>query len=178
MGPRAAMNPSGAPMTMNSTHAVRRARARFGSLRLGPLGSFQSGRGRFRELAIRTRNTRMGIDKVDDESIRNDKRAIPGRTACGPKFQGEPQKPGFLPTRGEKTKPFAVISSYSNEGMLRFPRGERVGGLASHTLERVLGIVHRDHRGPHRSRAPPVVRGSCRAIRSESAARRASELPR
>src|SRR2546428_5368206 len=102
MGPGAAMNPSGAPMTMNSTHAVRRARARFGSLRLGPLGSFQSGRGRFRELAIRTRNTRMGIDKVDDESIRNDKRARPGRRAWRVEFPDLPTELGFLgTTRGK-----------------------------------------------------------------------------
>src|SRR5438093_11442450 len=87
MGPRAAMKPSGAPIKMNSTHAVRRARARFGSLRLGPLGSFQSGRGRFRELAIRTRNTLKGIDKDDGESIRNDKRPVPGRTAVRTEIQ-------------------------------------------------------------------------------------------
>src|SRR2546425_9543719 len=96
MGPRAAMKPSGAPMTMNSTHAVRRARARFGRCRLGPLGSFQSGRGRLRELAIGTPNTRMGIDKADDESIRNDKRATPGRTALRTEFPGLTPKPSFL----------------------------------------------------------------------------------
>src|SRR5437867_13072209 len=98
MGPRAAMKPSGAPMTMNSTHAVRRARARFGSLRLGPLGSFQLGRGRLRELARRTPNTRMGINKVDDESIRNDKRAMPGRTALRTETPGLTAKRGFLRT--------------------------------------------------------------------------------
>src|SRR5256885_7141841 len=98
MGPRAAMKPSGAPMTMNSTHAVRRARARFGRCRLGPFGSFQSGRGRFRELAIRTRNTRIGIDKVDDESIRNDKRAMPGRTALRIEIPKLTPKTGFLRT--------------------------------------------------------------------------------
>src|SRR2546422_2166524 len=178
MGPRAAKKPSGAPMKMNNTHAMRRARARFGRCRLGPLGSFQSGRGRLRELAIRTPNTRMGINKVDDESIRNDKRAMPGRTALRTEIPRLTPKPVFSGRRGEKTKSFAVISSHSNEGMMRFPRGQRVGGLASHTLERVLGIVHRDHRRPHRSRAPPVVWGSCRAIRSESPAGRASELPR
>src|SRR2546426_1311313 len=74
MGPRAAMKPSGAPMTMNSTHARRRARARFGRLRLGPLGSFHEGRGRFREPAIRTPTTRLGLNKGDDDNIRNDKR--------------------------------------------------------------------------------------------------------
>src|SRR2546427_6116111 len=98
IGPRAAMKPSGAPMTMNSTHAVRRARARFGSLRLGPLGSFQSGRGRFRELAIRTQNTQKGIDKADDESIRNDKRATPGITALRTGNPGLTPKTGFLRT--------------------------------------------------------------------------------
>src|SRR5712691_3775878 len=51
------MKPSGAPMTKNRTHARRRARARFGRLRLGPRGSFQSGRGRFRELAIGSLST-------------------------------------------------------------------------------------------------------------------------
>src|SRR5213594_624043 len=112
MGPRAAMNPSGAPMTMNSTHAVRRARARFGSLRLGPLGSVQSGRGRFRELAIRTRKTAKDIDKDDGESIRNDKQCLAERPS-GPKFQGKTQNSVSSRRRGEKTKPFAVISSHS-----------------------------------------------------------------
>src|SRR2546426_384365 len=74
MGPRAAMKPSGAPMMRKSTHARRRARARFGRVRLGPRGSFHEGRGRFREPAIRTRNTRIGIDKGDGDNIRNDKR--------------------------------------------------------------------------------------------------------
>src|SRR5256885_7368916 len=116
MGPRAAMKPSGAPMTMNSTHAVRRARARFGRCRLGPLGSFQLGRGRLRELAIRTRNTRTGINKVDDESIRNDKRATRGRTALRIEIPRLTPKPVSSVRRGEKTKSFAVISSHSNEG--------------------------------------------------------------
>src|SRR2546427_10091887 len=97
MGPRAATKPSGAPMTMNSTHAVRRARARFGRWRLGPLGSFQSGRGRLRELAIRTPNTRMGIDKADDESIRNDKRNAWPNGPPDRNSKATP-KPGFLRT--------------------------------------------------------------------------------
>src|SRR5437899_12887241 len=74
MGPRAAMKPSGAPMTMKSAHARRRARARFGRSRLGPLGSFHEGRGRFREPAIRTPTTRLLLNKADDDNIRNDKR--------------------------------------------------------------------------------------------------------
>src|SRR2546425_8321667 len=87
MGPRAAMKPSGAPMTMKSAHARRRARARFGRLRLGPLGSFHEGRGRFREPAIRTRNTRIGIDKGDGDNIRNDKRPPATERTRGADFQ-------------------------------------------------------------------------------------------
>src|SRR3989442_11526788 len=98
MGPSAATKPSGRPMKTNSTHARRRARARFGRCRLGPLGTFQSGRGRFRELAIRTRNTQMGIDKDDGESIRNDKRAMPGGRAWRSDFPDLPTELGFLGT--------------------------------------------------------------------------------
>src|SRR5467141_1970824 len=96
MGPSAATKPSGRPMMMNSAHAVRRARARFGRCRRGPLGTFQSGRGRFRELAIRTRSTQMGIDKDDGESIRNDKRAMPGRRALWAGLPDLPTELGFL----------------------------------------------------------------------------------
>src|SRR6266581_804752 len=76
MGPRAAIKPSGTPKRMNRIQAVRRARARFGRLRLGPRGSVHEGRGRFREPAIRTPTTQMGTDKGDGDNIRNDKRAM------------------------------------------------------------------------------------------------------
>src|SRR3989442_7597100 len=98
MGPSAATKPSGRPMKMNSAHARRRASARFGRCRLGPLGTFQSGRGRFRELAIRTRNTQMGIDKDDAESIRNDKRARPRRRAWRVGLPDLQTELGFLGT--------------------------------------------------------------------------------
>src|SRR5947209_12428479 len=112
MGPRAAMKPSGAPMTMNSTHARRRARARFGRLRLGPRGSFHEGRGRFRELAIKTPNTRIGLDKGDDDNIRNDKRhRLAERTADVTSELGRENSVSSGPC-GEKTKSFAVISSH------------------------------------------------------------------
>src|SRR2546427_8394263 len=87
MGPRAAMNPSGAPTIRKSTHARRRARARFGRWRLGPRGSFHEGRGRFRELAIRTPTTRLGLDKGDDDNIRNDKRPPATERTRGADFQ-------------------------------------------------------------------------------------------
>src|SRR6266571_6730082 len=111
----------------------------------------------------------MGLDKLDDDNIRNDKWAMPGRTALRTEIPGRTPKTRFSPDDVVKRlSHLRSISSHSNEGKLRFPRGERVGGLASHTLERVLGIGHRDHRPPHRSRAPPVVWGRCRTIRSES----------
>src|SRR6266581_5963064 len=58
MGPRAAMKPSGKPIKKNRTQAVRRARALFGRLRLGPRGSANEGRGRLREPAIGSLSTR------------------------------------------------------------------------------------------------------------------------
>src|SRR5881628_3844531 len=99
MGPRAAMKPSGAPMTMNSTHARRRARARFGRLRLGPRGSFHEGRGRFREPAIRTPTTRLGLDKGDDDNIRNDKRHPLAERTAEVDFQALNEKIRFPPNR-------------------------------------------------------------------------------
>src|SRR2546428_2043204 len=122
-GPRAAMKPSGTPRMRNSTHASRRARARFGSLRLGPRGSVQAGRGRLREPAIGTPSTRMGIDKDDGESIRNDKRPPPAVGTCG--ARSKPGRANSISSgpRGEKTKSFAVISSHSNEEIERFSSG-------------------------------------------------------
>src|SRR2546425_2463891 len=122
-GPRAAMKPSGTPTTRKSAHASRRARARFGSLRFGPRGSFQSGRGRLREPAIGTPSTRMGIDKDDGESIRNDKRPPPAVGTCG--ARSKPGRANSIASgpRGEKTKSFAVISSHSNEEIERFSSG-------------------------------------------------------
>src|SRR2546425_9058792 len=102
MGPRAAMKPSGAPMTMNSTHARRRARARFGRWRLGPRGSFHEGRGRFREPAIRTPTTRLGLDKGDDDNIRNDKRPTQYRANSRSRFPDRRENFGFLRTRRRK----------------------------------------------------------------------------
>src|SRR5437870_12239964 len=98
MGPRATMKPSGAPMKMNSTHARRRARARFGRLRLGPRGSCHEGRGRFREPAIRTPTTQIGVDKGDDDNIRNDKRRRPAERTAEVDFQALTRKSGLLRT--------------------------------------------------------------------------------
>src|SRR2546422_11218799 len=113
MGPRAAMKPSGAPTIRKSTHARRRARARFGRWRLGPRGSFHEGRGRFREPAIRTPTTQLGLNKGEDDNIRNDKRhRLAERIAyVTSKFVRE----NSLSSGGrvEQTKSFAVISSHS-----------------------------------------------------------------
>src|SRR5438309_8456412 len=117
------MKPSGAPITMKSAHARRRARARFGRLRLGPLGSFHEGRGRFREPAIRTPTTRLGLNKGDDDNIRNDKRhRLAERTADVTSRLG---RENSVPSGrgGEKTKPFAVISSHGTTGSRGFPLG-------------------------------------------------------
>src|SRR3989475_10595388 len=54
---------------------------------------------------------------------------MPGRTALRTEIPRLTPKPVFSGRRGEKTKSFAVISSHSNDGMMRFPRGQRVGGL-------------------------------------------------
>src|SRR5438132_4357572 len=119
------MKPSGAPMTRNKIHAVRRARARFGSLRLGPRGSVQAGRGRLREPAMRSPSTRMGIDKDHGESIRNDKR--PPRAVRTGGARSRPGRASSISSEphGEKTKSFAVISSGGNEGMMRVPLGAK-----------------------------------------------------
>ncbi len=78
------MKPRGTPTTRNSAHASRRARALGGSLPFGPRGSVQLGRGRLRELAIRTPSTQMGIDKGDGDNIRNDKHTAGGwDETCG-----------------------------------------------------------------------------------------------
>src|SRR2546428_4645918 len=112
MGPRAAMKPSGAPTIRKSTHARRRARARFGRLRLGPRGSFHEGRGRFREPAIRTPTTRIGLDKADDDNIRNDKRHRLAERTADMTCKLRRENSVSSGRRSEKTKSFAVISSH------------------------------------------------------------------
>src|SRR5256885_10733385 len=72
----------------------------------------------------RRRHTRLQGDwssdvcssDLDDESIRNDKRATRGRTALRIEIPRLTPKPVSSVRRGEKTKSFAVISSHSNEG--------------------------------------------------------------
>src|SRR2546422_11607465 len=117
------MKASGTPKTKNKTQAVRRARALRGNLRFGPLGSFQAGRGRLREPAIRTPSTRMGIDKGDGESIRNDKRPPGTERTRGADFQTRRENSVSSGRGGEKTKPFAVISSHGTTGSRGFPLG-------------------------------------------------------
>src|SRR5881628_1343562 len=127
MGPRAAMKPSGAPMTTNSTHARRRARARFGRWRLGPRGSFHEGRGRFRELAIRTPTTRLSLNKADDDNIRNDKRHRLAERAADMTCKLRRENSVSSGLVGEKTKSFAVISSHRHRRDVEgFPLGHRV----------------------------------------------------
>src|SRR3989475_13204112 len=104
----------------------------------------------------------MGLNKDDGESIKNDKRARPGRTALGTEPGRRTAEVGLLRTGGEKTKSFAVISSHRHrrevEGLLE---GQRIGRLAFRALERVLGIVYCRHRGPQESHAPALVRRAC-----------------
>src|SRR2546428_6165121 len=150
MGPRAAMKPSGAPTIRKSTHARRRAHARCGSWRHGPRGSYYEARGRFRELAITTPTTRIGLDKGDDDNIRNDKRhRLAERTADVTSRLGRENWVSSGPC-GEKTKSFAVISSHSNEGMLSVPPGQGLEGLASHAFTSSRGRrVRRRSRPAH-----------------------------
>src|SRR3989454_547158 len=132
MGPRAAMKPSGAPMMRKSTHARRRARARFGRVRLGPRGSFHEGRGRFREPAIRTRNTRIGIDKGDGDNIRNDKRPTGYRANSRSGFPDPAREFGFLRTRRRKDQAICGHIFSWHDGISRVsPRAIRKGGLHS-----------------------------------------------
>src|SRR2546427_10904318 len=127
-GPRAAMKPSGTPTMRNSTHASRRARARFGSLRLGPRGSVQAGRGRLREPAMRTPSTRMGIDKDDGESIRNDKRPPRAVRTCG----AVPKRAERIPfLRNREVKRLSHLRSYlltATKKSRGFPQDQGVGG--------------------------------------------------
>src|SRR3989449_5207031 len=132
MGPRAAMKPSGAPMMRKSTHARRRARARFGRVRLGPRGSFHEGRGRFREPAIRTRNTRMAIDKGDGDNIRNDKRPPATRANSRSRFFRRVWKFGFLRTRRRKDQAICGHIFSWHDGISKVsPRAIWKGGLHS-----------------------------------------------
>src|SRR2546428_2447596 len=132
MGPRATMKPSGAPMKRKSTHARRRARARFGRLRLGPRGSFHEGRGRFREPAIRTRNTRIGIDKGDGDNIRNDKRPPATRANSRSRFPDPAREFGFLRTRRRKDQAICGHIFSWHDGISRIsPRAIWKGGLHS-----------------------------------------------
>src|SRR2546429_1101726 len=101
----------------------------------------------------------MGLNKDDGESIKNDKRARPGRTALGTEPGRRTAEVGLLRTGGEKTKSFAVISSHRHRREVEgFPEGQRIGRLAFRALERVLGIVYCRLRGPPESHAPALVR--------------------
>src|SRR2546426_2545106 len=132
MGPRAAMKPSGAPTIRKSTHARRRARARFGRWRLGPGGSFHEGRGRFREPAIRTPTTRIGLDKGDDDNIRNDKRPPATRANSRSRFPDPAREFGFLRTRCRKDQAICGHIFSWHDGMSRVsPRAIWKGGLHS-----------------------------------------------
>src|SRR5947199_6956519 len=87
------MKASGTPKTKNKTQAVRRARALRGNLRFGPLGSFQAGRGRFRELAI-TMPGGLGWASIKttarvSETISAQR---PPERPCGPNFPADSDK--------------------------------------------------------------------------------------
>src|SRR2546428_1752875 len=132
MGPRAAMKPSGAPTIRKSTHARRRARARFGRWRLGPRGSFHEGRGRFREPAIRTPTTRIGLDKATttiSETISAHR--LPSELA--ERISRPAREFGFLRTRRRKGQAICGhIFSQAPTGGRGFPRGPQgKGGLHS-----------------------------------------------
>src|SRR5438034_11614097 len=120
----------------------------------------------------------MAIDKDDGDNIRNDTRAPFAWEGLDRIGRDSEYGTAFPRTCGEKTKSFAVISSHGNEGCRGSLSRPEVGGLASHTLERFLGVVHCGPFCPYGPRGLAVVRWERRAVGVQSSPRGASELPR